>query len=175
MALLNLAKIPRSTYYYYLSKMDKEDKYEQVKKEITLIYHENKGRYGYRRITLELHNRGFKVNHKTVLRLMKELGLQCFVRMKKYRSYKGETGRIAENILNREFTADKPNEKWTTDVTEFKLFGTKIYLSPIIDLFNGEVISYNISDRPAFSQVMDMLEKAFNKIPDNTNLIFHSD
>lgn len=175
MALLNLAKIPRSTYYYYLSKMDKEDKYEQVKKEITLIYHENKGRYGYRRITLELHNRGFKVNHKTVLRLMKELGLQCFVRMKKYRSYKGETGRIAKNILNREFTADKPNEKWTTDVTEFKLFGTKIYLSPIIDLFNGEVISYNISDRPAFSQVMDMLEKAFNKIPDNTNLIFHSD
>jgi len=175
MALLKLANMPRSTYYYYLNKMNSEDKYEQAKKELTLIYHENKGRYGYRRITLELQNRGYKINHKTVLKLMKQLGLQCFVRMKKYCSYKGETGRIAENILNREFKANNPNEKWTTDVTEFKLFGTKIYLSPIIDLFNGEVISYNISDRPAFSQVTDMLEKAFDKIPNNTNLIFHSD
>lgn len=175
MALLEFAKMPRSTYYYYLKKMNSKDKYEEVNKEITSIYHENKGRYGYRRITLELHNRGYIINHKTVLKLMKQLGLQCFVRMKKYKSYKGETGKICDNILNREFKADKPNEKWVTDVTEFKLFGTKVYLSPIIDLFNGEVISYNISDRPVFSQVMDMIDKAFNKIPDNTNLILHSD
>lgn len=175
MALLEFAGMPRSTYYYYLKKMNSKDKYEEVKKEITSIYHENKGRYGYRRITLELHNRGYSTNHKTVLKLMKQLGLQCFVRIKKYKSYKGETGKIFDNILNREFTANKPNEKWVTDVTEFKLFGTKIYLSPIIDLFNGEVISYNISDRPVFSQVMDMIDKAFSKIPDNTNLILHSD
>lgn len=175
MALLKLAKMPRSTYYYYLNKMSSEDKYEKVKKEITLIYHENKGRYGYRRITLELHNRGYKINHKTVLRLMKELGLQCFVRIKKYKSYKGDVGKIVDNILNREFEVDKPNEKWVTDVTEFKLFGTKIYLSPIIDLFNGEVVSYNISDRPVFNQVIDMLDKAFEKIDENNNLILHSD
>lgn len=175
MALLKIAKMPRSTYYYYLNKSNSKDKYEDVKKEITAIYHENKGRYGYRRITLELKNRRFSINHKTVLKLMKQLGIQCFVRMKKYKSYRGETGRICDNILNREFKADKPNQKWVTDVTEFKLFGTKIYLSPIIDLFNGEVISYNISDRPVFNQVMDMLDKAFDKIPDNTNLIFHSD
>lgn len=175
MALLKIAQMPRSTYYYYLNKLNVEDKYEQVKKEITLIYHENKGRYGYRRITLELRNKGYNVNHKTVLKLMKQLGLQCFVRMKKYVSYKGETGKICDNILNREFEADKPNEKWVTDVTEFKLFGTKVYLSPIIDLFNGEVISYNISDRPVFNQVMDMINQAFVKIPDNTNLILHSD
>ena len=168
--------MPRSTYYYYLNKVNNnKDKYEQIKKEITLIYHENKGRYGYRRLTLELNNRGYKINHKTVLKLMKKLGLQCFVRMKKYKSYKGETGKICDNSLNRKFKTGKPNEKWVTDVTEFKLFGTKIYLSPIIDLFNGEVISYNISDRPVFNQVMDMLEKAFDKIPDNTNLILHSD
>lgn len=175
MALLEFAKMPRSTYYYYLKKINSTDKYAQVKKEITSIYHENKGRYGYRRITLELHNRGYTTNHKTVLKLMKQLSLQCFVRMKKYKSYKGETGQICDNILNREFKADKPNEKWVTDVTEFKLFGTKVYLSPIIDLFNGEVISYNISDRPVFSQVMDMIDKAFDKIPNNTKLILHSD
>lgn len=175
MALLKFAEMPRSTYYYYLNKINIEDKYQQLKKEITSIYHENKGRYGYRRITLELHNRGYNINHKTVQKLMKQLGIQCFVRIKKYKSYKGETGKICDNILNREFTADKPNEKWVTDVTEFKLFGTKVYLSPIIDLFNGEVISYNISDRPVFKQVIDMLDKAFDKIPDNTNLILHSD
>ena len=67
------------------------------------------------------------------------------------------------------------NEKWVTDVTEFSLFGQKLYLSPILDLYNGEIISYNISLRPVFSQVIEMLEKAFEKIPDKTNLILHSD
>ena len=77
--------MPKSTYYYYLKQLNKEDKYKQIKEEIALIYHENKGRYGYRRITMELHNRGFAINHKTVLKLMKQLGLQCFVRIKKYK------------------------------------------------------------------------------------------
>ena len=155
--------MPRSTYYYYLKQLNKEDKYKEIKEQIVAIYHENKGRYGYRRITLELKNIGYTINHKTVLKLMKLLGLQCFVRVRKYRSYKGEVGKIAPNLLNRNFKADKPNQKWITDVTEFSLFGTKLYLSPIIDLFNGEVISYNISERPAFNQVMDMLEKAFER------------
>lgn len=146
-----------------------------MKQEIEMIYYENKGRYGYRRIYLELKNRGYKINHKTVLKLMKILGLHCKVRMKKYTSYRGEIGKAADNLLHRNFKANKPNEKWVTDVTEFSLFGTKLYLSPIIDLFNGEVVSYNISERPVFNQVIDMIEKAFNKIPDNTNLILHSD
>ena len=77
--------------------------------------------------------------------------------------------------MNREFEAEKPNEKWVTDITEFKVNKEKIYLSPIIDLFNGEVISFNISRHPIFSQVTDMLEKAFKKIPNDTNLILHSD
>ena len=139
------------------------------------IYHENEGRYGYRRITLELHNRGYQINHKTVQRLMKMLGLKCMVRIKKYRSYKGQIGKIAPNIIKRDFKADKPNQKWTTDITEISLFGTKLYLSPILDMYNGEIISYNISEHPVLNQVLDMLDQAFLKIPDDTNLVLHSD
>lgn len=124
---------------------------------------------------MELHNRGYQVNHKTVQKLMKELNLKCLVRIKKYHSYKGEAGKTAPNLIQRNFKADAPNEKWTTDVTEFALLGTKIYLSPILDMYNSEIISYTISERPVLNQVIDMLEKAFTKIPDNTNLIFHSD
>ena len=106
---------------------------------------------------------------------MKQLGLQCFVRVRKYKSYKGEVGKICDNLLKRNFKADKPNQKWVTDVTEFKVHNEKLYLSPIVDLFNGEVISYNLSRHPVFLQVIDMLEKVFKKITDKTNLILHSD
>ena len=151
------------------------DKYREVKAEIILIYHDNKGQYGYCRITMELHNRGFSCNHKTVQRLMKELGLVCHVRINKYRSYKGEVGKIAPNLLKREFYAEKPNQKWVTDVTEFSLFGQKLYLSPILDLHNGYLVSYASFDRPILSMVTTMLDKAFETIPDGTGLIFHSD
>ena len=104
---------------------------------------------------------------------MKELGLVCRVRMKKYRSYKGEVGKIAPNLLNRDFHADKPNQKWVTDVTEFSLFGEKLYLSPILDLHSSDLVSYTISDRPVLSMVTTMLNEAFAKIPDGTNLILH--
>ena len=167
--------MPRSSYYYYISLFEKADKYESLKAEIINIYHENKGRYGYRRIYLELRNRGFLINHKTVQRLMKSKGLICRVRMKKYRSYKGEVGKIAPNLLKRDFSASKPNEKWATDVTEFSIFGEKLYFSPILDLYNGEIISYNLSRSPNFAQTVDMLNRAFDEIPDNTNLILHSD
>jgi len=155
--------------------MTKADKHEDVKSAITQIYHENKGRYGYRRITLELHNSGYIINHKTVQRLMGQLGLKCMVRMKKYKSYRGEVGRIAPNLLQRNFKADKPNEKWVTDVTEFSVFGRKLYLSPILHLFNGEIVGYNLSESPNFNQTIDMLNKAFKKITDDTQLILHSD
>lgn len=155
--------------------MNKADKYDAVKAEITAIYHENKGRYGYRRITTELRNRHILVNHKTVQRLMKDLGLVCRVRMKKYRSYKGEVGTVAPNLLNRDFKAERPNQKWVTDVTEFSLFGEKLYLSPILDLYSSDLVSYTISDRPVLSMVTSMLDKAFSTIPDGANLILHSD
>ena len=173
--LLENAQLPRATFYYHLKKPNRTDKYEVAKAEITAIYHENKGRYGYRRIKTELRSRNIFLNHKTVQRLMKELGLVCRVRMKKYRSYKGEVGKIAPNLLNRDFHADRPNQKWVTDVTEISLFGEKLYLSPILDLHSSDLVSYTISDRPVLSMVTTMLEKAFEKIPNGTNLILHSD
>jgi transposase InsO family protein len=142
---------------------------------IKSIYHKNKGRYGYRRITDELNNKGIIINHKTVLRLMKSLGLKSIIRIKKYNSYKGEQGKIAPNILERNFKATAPNQKWATDITEFNVLGKKLYLSPIIDLFNQEIISYELTERPVFNQVVAMLKKAFKKIPNNINLMLHSD
>ena len=142
---------------------------------ISTIYHDHKGRYGYRRITLELRNQGFLINHKTVQRLMKELGLKSLVRMKKYRSYKGNVGKIAPNILKRDFVATKPNEKWVTDVTEFHLFGEKLYLSPVLDLYNGEIIAYNIQSRPTYELVSKMLDKAVTCLSEGDAPVLHSD
>lgn len=101
---------------------------------------------------------------------MKKLELVCRVRTEKYRSYKGEVGKIAPNLLNRNFYAEKPNLKWVTDVAEFSLFGQKIYFSPILDLYNGYLVSYTISDWPVLGMVTSMLEKAFKTIPDGTGL-----
>src|SRR5262245_9237192 len=155
----------RSTFYYYLKKFDQPDKDRLIKTEVVKIYHQHKGRYGYRRITATLKNKGIKINHKKVERLMKESGIKSLVRIKKYQSYKGQQGTIARNLLKRNFKAKKPYQKWVTDVTEFAVAGKKLYFSPILDLYNSEVVSYSISDRPDFSQTMDMLKKALKKLP----------
>ncbi len=165
----------RSSYYYHQKRNTVIDKYTEIKGLIKSIYDSHKGRLGYRRITLEIRQKGFVINHKTILRLMKVLGLKSLIRVKKYKSYKGEHGKIAPNILQRDFKATQPNEKWATDITEFNVKGKKLYLSPIIDLFNGEIISYELSDRPNFEQVVKMIKKSFRKIADNTGLILHSD
>jgi putative transposase len=173
--LLQIAKVPRSSYYYHLGHLDEPEKHNSEREVIKQICDEHKGRYGYRRVTLELRHRGLQSNHKTVMKLMKQEHLTCLLRPKKYRSYRGQFGRIARNHLRRDFRAEKPNMKWVTDVTEFKLFGQKLYLSPILDLFNGEIISYTLSKNPSFQQITEMLKQAFQKVPDNTNLILHSD
>lgn len=173
--LLAVSGLPRATYYYHYKRRSATDKYGVVKEMITKIFEENRKRLGYRRITLELRNRGYTVNHKAVQRLMRELGIVCRVRMKKYRSYKGEVGRVAPNLLVRDFKAEKPNRKWVTDVTEFNLFGRKLYLSPIMDLCSSDIVSYTMSDRPALSMVTSMLDKAFETISDGAGLILHSD
>lgn len=173
--LLNQTDMARSSYYYHEKRNGSTDKYDAVKELIKQVYHHHKGRYGYRRITLDLRNKGIVINHKTVLRLMKVLDLKSVIRVKKYKSYKGEQGRIAPNILNREFKSARPDQKWATDLTEFNVSGKKLYLSPIIDMFNGEIVSYELSERPNFKQIVAMLRKSFKKIPDNTNLILHSD
>ncbi|MCM3768823.1 IS3 family transposase, partial [Neobacillus niacini] len=173
--LVKVAGIARSTYYYWVKQMNRPEKYKEVKEMIQEIFDENQGRYGYRRITMELHNQGLKINHKTVRRLMNEMGLKCLVRMKKYRSYRGKVGRIAPNILERDFKASKPNEKWVTDVTEFHLFGEKLYLSPVLDLYNGEIIAYNMEKRPVYPLVSKMLDKAFERLKGQDTPILHSD
>jgi putative transposase len=165
----------RGSFYYHLKKNLSVDKYRDVKVQIKRIYYYHKGRYGYRRITIEMNNLGYNINHKTVLRLMRVLGLKSLIRSrKKYKSYKGQQGK-SDNILNRNFKANKPNEKWATDITEFNVSGRKLYLSPIIDLYNKEIISYNLSISPNFKQVNTMLDIAFRKLPDNVNLTLHSD
>ena len=173
--LLQISGLAKSTYYYTVSKVDKDDKNKEIIEAIKNIFINNKERYGYRRITLELKNQGFNVNHKKVYRIMIKLGLKPLKRNKrKYSSYKGTVGKISDNYIKRDFNADKPNQKWYTDVTEFNLRGEKIYLSPILDGFNGEVISYNTSKSPNLKQIDDMLNKAFDgKVLDG--LIFHSD
>ena len=173
--LVEMAGISRSTYYDQIRRMNQSDPDEELKKKITAIYHEQDGKYGYRRIQNALQNQGIHVNHKKVYRLMKELGLQCRVRMKKYKSYKGRVGKVADNLLNREFQAEKPNQKWVTDITEFKLFGEKLYFSPILDLFNGEIISYTLGTRPTYSLVEEMLEKGLERLSDDDELLMHSD
>ena len=166
----------RSTYYYYRAQRKATDKYQELKTQIGSIYHRHKGRFGYRRITLMLKEKGYTINHKTVLRLMKVLGLKSIIRVKnKYRSYRGEQGKIAPNVLARNFRAVAPNQKWATDITEFNVRGEKLYLSPILDLHSRDIVCYSISERPVLSMVTTMLEKAFAKLSDPKNLLLHSD
>jgi putative transposase len=173
--LLITAKIPRSSYYHLQKRLNKPEKHRIEREAIRQICVEHQGRYGYRRVSLELRHRGFNTNHKLVMKLMKQDHLTCELRKKRYRSYRGEVGKIAPNRLDRNFKALRPNSKWATDITEFKILGQKVFLSPILDLFNGEIISYTISRSPNFSQVTDMLKSAFQKIPDDSRLLLHSD
>jgi putative transposase len=165
----------RSSYYYHQKRLQQVDKYEETRISIRNLYHKHKGRMGYRRITLLLRKEGQLINHKTVLRLMGYMKLKSLIRIKKYRSYKGEQGKIVPNVLNRAFQADQPDQKWVTDVTEFNVSGNKLYLSPILDLYNQEIISYELSERPDFKSVMNMMDKALKKTGKAKFLILHSD
>ena len=175
--LLEVARLARSTYYYHLKQLDKPEKNQGLKAEIQSIYREHKGNYGYRRVTLELRNRGFVVNHKKVQRLMKVLGLAARIRRKrKYSFYQGEIGKKADNLIQRQFEASKPMEKCYTDVTEFAIPASsqKLYLSPVLDGFNSEIIAFNLSCSPNLEQVKTMLEQAFTE-KHYENTILHSD
>ena len=165
----------RSVFYYHLKKLKSPCKYAREREVIRSIFHEHKGRYGYRRVTLEMHNRGLGINHKVVQRLMGEMCLKSKVRQARYRSYKGEVGKVAPNIIARDFVVTTPNRKWATDVTQVKIGSTRLYLSPLVDMFNGEVISYNVSRSPNLEQVHDMLDKAFARYPHLDGLVLHSD
>ena len=171
--LLKAIKLARSTYYYHLKQLDKPDKDQELKAEVQFIFIEHKGNYGYRRIHLELRNRGYLVNHKRVQRLMKVLNLQAKMRQKrKYSSH----GKKADNLIQRQFEGSKTMEKCYTDVTEFAIPNStqKLYLSPVLDGFNSEIIAFNLSCSPNLEQVKTMLEQAFTE-KHYENTILHSD
>ena len=185
----SLPNLPRSDYYYWKNRIDPDTKNSDLMNAITAIYTDNHKRYGYRRITLQLKNEGWNVNHKTVKRLMSKLNLYGVTPRAKYKSYKGDFNGTVDNKLLykrvdtknhrteyiRDFSTTNVNEKWTTDVSEFHIAAGKLYLSPILDMYNREIVSYNISRSPSYVQIKDMLTKAFDRFDDLSNLIFHSD
>ena len=173
--MLERIKMARSVFYYHLAHMNEGDGYDDLRNRIKAIYNENYGRYGYRRICLALRNEGKIVNHKTVQKLMSQLGLKAKCKKRHYHSYKGEIGRIAPNVLERDFAAECPNQKWTTDITQVCINDKKLYLSPILDMFNGEIISYSISNSPNLEMVTTMLRKAFKQHHNTDGLVLHSD
>lgn len=182
-------EISKSTYHYNVLSLKKNDKDEEIMKEISSIYVDNKGRYGYRRITLVLKRKGIVINHKRVKRLMKILGLYGITPKSKYRSFKGDMNGAVKNLLldkevdednnkivyKRNFMTTGCNQKWTTDVSEFRIAAGKLYLSPILDIHNGEIVSYDISVSPNYAQIISMLDKAFSKYDSLEGLIMHSD
>lgn len=173
--LLRAAALSRSTFYYHLKALDAADPYVELKQRIGAVFARHKGRYGYRRITMVLRQAGELVNHKTVQKLMQALGLKSLVRAKKYRSYRGQSNHVAANVLARDFKAARPNEKWVTDVTEFNVRGEKLYLSPVMDLYNGEIVAYETSRRPVFKLVGGMLKKALARLLPDDRPVLHSD
>ena len=173
--MLHWMKMARSVFYYHISHMDDSDGYDRIRTSIKQIYDKNHGRYGYRRICMELRNKDIVINHKTVQKLMNQMGLKANAKKRHYHSYKGEIGKIAPNVLERNFCADRPNQKWTTDVTQVCINDRKLYLSPILDMFDGSIISYAISSSPNLQMVIHMLKKAFKKYPRLDGLTLHSD
>lgn len=178
---LKIANLPKSSFYEWKKKLENfVDKDKNIKDLIKDIIRRSKQRYGYRRVVDELRSLGLIVNHKKVLKIMRNLGLLCkkFTnRFRRYVSYKGEVGKVAKNLINRNFNINSPNKVWLTDVTEFKINGRsdKLYLSPILDCFNGEIISYSISKAPNIELTNRSLDKALDKFGILDGLIIHSD
>ena len=173
--MLRYIKMARSTYYYNVAHLESTDKYQEERKRISEIFGQHSKRYGYRRVYIQLRNEGYTINHKTVQKLMQEMHLKSVVRKVRYRSYKGDVGRVAPNVLQRDFVATAPNRKWATDVTVFKIGDRKAYLSPILDMYNGEIVSYTISDSPDLRMVIDMVSSAIRKVNPQEGLVLHSD
>ena len=165
-----------STFYYHRNKTVSADPYINIRPVIREVFDRSYRSYGYRRVRSVLASKhNMHLSGKTVLKLMHQENRRCQVRRRKYRYYQGQVGLAAENLLDRDFSALSPNSKWVTDVTEFRVLGQKQYLSPVIDLFNGEVISYELRCAPALGLVTTMLDKALATIDEKTKPMIHSD
>ena len=193
--LLQVSKLSKSTYEYYKSKkylcvaQRKANKDNEILSIIKPMFEKHKSRYGYRRIILSLNNDLHGVNHKRIQRIMRENGLFGKQAKHKYHSYKGDNGESKEKLLlvkeevqdthvitfKRDFTTTGPNQKWTTDVSMFKISAGKLYLSPIMDMYDGSIISYDISTSPDFTQTKRMIDRALEQFDNLKGLIFLSD
>lgn len=166
----------KSTYHYNLRVARLGDKHLALKERIKSLFFEYKETYGVRRITAELRAEGQVVNHKLVERLMREMGLKAKYSKRHWSSYQGEVGTVADNLIAQDFKADAPCQKWTTDVTEFKVNGQKIYLSAILDMYTREIIDFNLSQSPNLNLVIKSSKRAIKKFDDKIKLLtIHSD
>lgn len=174
--LLVAAKMARSTFFYHQKRLTGFDKHAELKAAIRRSFETNKRRYGYRRVWQDLRNQGWLINHKLVYKLMDQMGLKAKVRRRRpYISYVGTVSHIAPNVLNRNFAPDTPNTAWVSDVTEFRVAGRKIYLSPIMDLFDRSIIAHTLSTSPSTTLTAASLAKAIASQPPAPGWIMHTD
>ncbi|MDQ3056900.1 MAG: IS3 family transposase, partial [Pseudomonadota bacterium] len=165
------------SYFYHRARLEVADKYAGVRQAMTDIFEGNYRCYGYRRIHASLSDQSVNISEKVVRRLMKQESLVAATsKRRRYGSYMGEISPAPDNLLNRDFSADAPNEKWLTDITEFQLPAGKVYLSPMIDCFDGMVVSWSIGTRPNAELVNTMLDAAIDKIAaSGERPVVHSD
>ncbi|MBM7598972.1 transposase InsO family protein [Virgibacillus halotolerans] len=175
--VLLVVGIPEATYHYHVKQFGRENPDTALKNIITDLFKKFHERYGYKRITRELKNLGYDINHKNVYRIMRELGLKCvkFMRKsRKYNSYKGNVGKVAKNRLSRRFSTPIPLQKLVTDITEFKCLGEKkLYLNPILDLYNGEIIAYEIKERPNIRSCHETFKRNHRDNKESCDLSHH--
>ena len=175
-SILEVFDMAKSSYCYQQKQIKKENKIAKIKERIKILFFENHKRYGYRRIHLLLKREGIILSEKIVRSIMKEENLIVrAIRQKKYNSYLGEISPAVPNEVQRDFHADKPNKKWLTDITEFKIGEEKVYLSPIIDCFDGMPITWTVGTSPNAELVNTMLDNAIALLKGNEHPIVHSD
>lgn len=174
--LLNRLNMARSSYFYQVKKLRGEDKYQKLRSRIKNLFNESMGRFGYRRIHALLKNQGTTISEKVVRRIMKEEGLTVRAKKKRrYSSYKGEISPAVGNLINRDFHANRPNQKWLTDITEFSIKAGKVYLSPIIDCFDGMPVVWSIGTSPNAELANSMLKSAIVTLEPDEKPVVHSD
>lgn len=173
--MLFISGLSKSTYYYELQKEDFDSKNRDLIEKIKEIFFKHNSNYGVRRVYHQLLRHGIVVNHKKVQRIMHKYGLSAKKHAQKYHSYQGHVGAVADNLIQRNFSASKPNEKWTTDVSQFKIRDCKCYLSPIMDMYNNEIVGYDLSTKANYEQIERMFKSANLEAKDLTKLTMHSD
>lgn len=174
--LLEVASLARSTFFYHQARLTRPDPHAELKAAITEVFQQAHGRYGHRRVHTMLARQGWQVAKKTVLKLMNTLGLVCKIRRpRRYRSWLGQAGTIAANVLDRQFSAEAPDTKWVTDVTEFRIGDRKVYLSPVIDLFDRSVVAYTYGPSPSLELTNCSLRNAIATLTTEARPLVHSD